>query len=714
MSEALAHLPDEVTAAEEVYIEAWRRQNVRSDKPQLTGLALSGGGIRSAVFCLGALQALANRNVLKNFDYLSTVSGGGYIGASLTWFTGSTMPFGVEQRNVPYGIDDPTQSPPKNPPGRPLLPHLRRHGSYLDPGGSLSLLAGVAVVLRGIVLNLFVIWLPIVMAMFVALRVLYRWAAYCTANDGEVWLQPATFPAAVAVVFAALAIVYSLYSGWRAKVLHQDMPYRSRQEFESITPYVLGTLALLLVVASLPYVRDIVRHDVASQGIAGFAMTAGGAALGLWSRFMPKGAAADKAPAWVGPVGAALVIYGIGLIAYSLSDIVFVGVRIVPDYGSLAVIIAIAVFAACVGYFVDLNETTLHRFYRDRLMEAFMPDIDIKGAPIGKRASKADAGRLRDMCDPANPKAPYHLICAHLVLTRINRHGVDPRWLDRWRIRGGDSFLFSPRYCGGHAVGWHPTATNKAFSELSLPTAMAASGAAVNPDAASAGVGPQRNMLFAILMALLNIRLGIWLPNPAKYGNRPHAPAPNHFNAGLAGVLDCTSQTGRFLEVTDGGDFDNLGVYELLRRGVQTILVCDATADPQSAFADLQNLLSRAEADFGVTITFTPPPLGPLMPSKADARFPLGVAFAKQPFVVGEIGYPNGATGKLYYIKPTIFSGLRLHVLGFKGAFPAFPDDSTVDQFFDEARFEAYRELGFACVDKMLADADILEHLTRM
>ena len=93
--------------------------------------------------------------------------------------------------------------------------------------------------------------------------------------------------------------------------------------------------------------------------------------------------------------------------------------------------------------------------------------------------------------------------------------------------------------------------------------------------------------------------------------SRPHAPAPNHFNAGLAGVLDCTSQNGRFLEITDGGDFENLGVYELLRRGVPTILVCDATADPQTAFADLQNLLSRAEADFGVTITFTPPPLRP-------------------------------------------------------------------------------------------------------
>ena len=103
------------------------------------------------------------------------------------------------------------------------------------------------------------------------------------------------------------------------------------------------------------------------------------------------------------------------------------------------------------------------------------------------------------------------------------------------------------------------------------------------------------------------------------------------------------------------------------------------------------------------------------MPSKAEARFPLGVAFATQPFVVGEIHYPGqSSSGKLYYIKPAIFAGLRLHVLGYKGAPPNFPDDSTVDQFFDEARFEAYRELGFACVDKMLADEDVLQELVTM
>jgi hypothetical protein len=713
MEVALAHIPEEVRAAEQVYIEAWRRKTGRPDQAPSTGLALSGGGIRSAVFCLGVLQGLAKHGVLKNFDYMSTVSGGGYIGSSLTWFTRAATPFGVERNNIPYGIDDPAQPPPKNPRGTPLLPYLRRHGSYLDPSGPLSLLAGAAVVLRGIVLNLFVIWLPLVTAAFVPLRALYRCIAYATAHNGIVWLKPLTFSAAAWIVFAILAMAYSLYSGWRAKI-HRDMPYRLRQDYEWITPYVLKALVPLLIMGSLPYVRDLVFQRVMSEGVWGFAMTVGGAALGLWSRLVPKGDQASNVPAWVGPVGVGLVFYGIGLLAYTLSGILFVDGNVLPDAEPLAALTGIATFAAFVGYFVDLNETTLHRFYRDRLMEAFMPDMDDRGVPIGKMASEADAGRLHKMCDPANPKAPYHLICAHLVLTSIDKRGVNPKWLDRWRIRGGDSFLFSPRYCGGNAVGWYPTETNKAFSSLSLPTVVAASGAAVNPDAASAGVGPQRNMLFAILMALLNLRLGIWLPNPAKYGERRYAPAPNHFNAGLASVLDCMSQISRFLQIADGGNFDNLGVYELLRRGVRTIVVCDATGDPDCAFEDLQNLLGRAEADFGVTITFEPPPLGPLMPSKEDARFPLGVAFASQPFVVGEIRYPNKDTGRIYCIKPTIFAGLRLHVLGFKGAFPAFPNDSTVDQFFNEARFEAYRELGFACVDKMLEDENVLGHLAKM
>ena len=227
------------------------------------------------MFCLGVLQALAEHDTLKNFDYLSTVSGGGsHVGSALTWFTRSGTLFGVGKNDFPYGIDDPTQSPPKNPPGTPLLPHLRRHGSYLDPGGVPSLLAGIAVVLRGIVLNLFVVWLPIVTALFVLLRVVYRNVAW--------GLQPWVIPAIVAAIFVVLAIVYSLQSGWQAK-RHRDMPYGSRQDFERVTPYILGVLAVLLVLASLPDVRTLILHKIASEGsiLVGFIMAAGGAALGL-------------------------------------------------------------------------------------------------------------------------------------------------------------------------------------------------------------------------------------------------------------------------------------------------------------------------------------------------------------------------------------------------------------------------------------------------
>jgi hypothetical protein len=50
---------------------------------ELLGLALSGGGIRSATINLGILQGLARRGLLPRFDYLSTVSGGGYIGSCI-------------------------------------------------------------------------------------------------------------------------------------------------------------------------------------------------------------------------------------------------------------------------------------------------------------------------------------------------------------------------------------------------------------------------------------------------------------------------------------------------------------------------------------------------------------------------------------------------------------------------------------------------------
>ena len=151
MRSALAQFPEYMETSENDYIDCWRQRNGRPNTLSRTGLALSGGGIRSAVFCLGVLQALASKGILQRFDYLSTVSGGGYIGSSLTWFTRKGTAFGVAAQNFPYGIDDPNKLTAQPSSGGYLLPHLRRHGSYLDPGGPLSILPGIAVVLRGLV-----------------------------------------------------------------------------------------------------------------------------------------------------------------------------------------------------------------------------------------------------------------------------------------------------------------------------------------------------------------------------------------------------------------------------------------------------------------------------------------------------------------------------------------------------------------------------------
>lgn len=71
------------------YIRLRRGEHGELAPDDLTGIALSGGGMRSAIFALGVLQALARHDLLRRFDYLSTVSGSGYIGASLTWLTSS-------------------------------------------------------------------------------------------------------------------------------------------------------------------------------------------------------------------------------------------------------------------------------------------------------------------------------------------------------------------------------------------------------------------------------------------------------------------------------------------------------------------------------------------------------------------------------------------------------------------------------------------------
>jgi hypothetical protein len=242
---------------------------------------------------------------------------------------------------------------------------------------------------------------------------------------------------------------------------------------------------------------------------------------------------------------------------------------------------------------------------------------------------------------------------------------------------------------------------------MTLPTAMAISGAAANPNTGVGGVGLSRNRLIAMLMAFIGLRLGYWIPNFCRH--RLPFWLPNHVWPGLSAVMPVGHhESDWFLELSDGGHFENLGLYELVRRRARLIIVCDGAQDPSFAFEDLQRAQRRVAADFGATVAFSVDTLERLIPNRTDHRFPESdLKLSETGHIVGTVRYADKSTATLIYLKTTLVEGLPVELLGYRGANPTFPDQSTADQFFDEEQFEAYRELGFIIAERMMKDGDV-------
>ena len=344
------------------------------------------------------------------------------------------------------------------------------------------------------------------------------------------------------------------------------------------------------------------------------------------------------------------------------------------------------------------------------MMETFMPDPDTD-ATTGP-AMGANKAKLSRMWSVEAAHAPYHLVNTNVVLVDSD----DPRF----RVRGGDSFLLSPLYCGSTATGWRKTSDYMEKDAMTLPTAVAISGAAANPNAGVGGEGATRNKLLSLLMSLLNLGLGAWVPNPNRDKGRRHG-TPNHFRAAYYELSpNGYREEKKFLQISDGGHFEDLAVYELIRRKVKLIICCDADADPDFSFSDLQVLMRRIGADFGARIDFhfkdhleriiprEPDPEKVLDRDPTEDAYPVGVEFAERGYIKGTITYPGETEqGTFIFLKTTMVKGLDLALKGYKGKHPDFPDESTADQFFDEEQFDAYRELGYVIADKMINDQSV-------
>ncbi|QYZ66694.1 MAG: hypothetical protein HPY30_12300 [Gammaproteobacteria bacterium (ex Lamellibrachia satsuma)] len=746
-------------------------QTEPTDK-NLTGLALSGGGIRSATFCLGVMQALAREGIMKRFDYLSTVSGGGYIGSSLTWilhskwaegkqrkedYDDSNAPkirFGVSVDDFPYGTKlrnrdaDPHNGAGKGDNvelsgddyrGAAILRYLRQHGNYLTPGDGINFLSLVGVILRGMFISILV-FLPWLLLVFFLLAE-NGW--FTDKVYGEV--TAFTFGGlALFAIFFALSILYAGLTRWSSKTFKVDDPsyksawspatfwYMLRREYEKRMPWLLASGTALLLLGWLPDITDLITNLLETDQPEGIAIyianenkgplmallsTIGGAIAAMGSFF--KSGKEDQGKLSTGLLAfIASVLLTLGLFVGTY----YMAVRIAEssniDAGwNLALGVAVTSF---IGWLASINYLSIHRYYRDRLMESYLPDVGrvLAGSPGPSQASPlADVGALKDMCrvDTEEPEdsavGPYHLINTNVILVESD--------INKYRGRGGDNFLLSPRFCGSNATGWQRT-ENYMGGDLTLSTAMAISGAAANPNTGVGGEGPTRQPLLSRLMVFLNLGLGVWVSNPDPRCHR-WAKVANFLSPGSWPLLPWKKLTEKesFLQLSDGGHFENLGIYELIRRRLKLIVVCDAAADPDFQFGDLANVIEKIRTDFGVRIEFEDglSPLIPLAHKACNDKDPKQIPHADAGYVRAAIKYPGAtssdAHGTLILIKTTYVHDVPKDLLGYKKAHPAFPDESTADQFFDEKQFEAYRVLGFHLGRQMVIDnRDLLEKPT--
>ena len=353
--------------------------------------------------------------------------------------------------------------------------------------------------------------------------------------------------------------------------------------------------------------------------------------------------------------------------------------------------------------FVDVNFISLHNFYRDRLSKAFL---------ISWNGTEQEEGYIIQNDEQRLSKldiehAPYHLINAAL--------NVKHRKEAYQKGRKADFFIFSKNFIGGELTGYcKTTVMEKAQRQVNLGTAMAISGAAASPNMGKATVKP-----LVFVMAMLNIRLNYWLPNPGKFKDWPRwAPRNPMTRAGpfylILEMFGWLNEHSWNVNLTAGGHIENLGAFELLRRECRLIIVGDGECDPDLKFEAIAELTRLAQIDLSIKIEF----------DGLDC-----IRNGEQHHAIGTIHYANGRIGKLIYLKSSLRgdnalestlqnkfyeSSLRrnddrlfdtnAYIAHYRAENPAFPHEKTADQFFDETQFECYRALGFQVADSVFGD----------
>ncbi|MBM2826596.1 MAG: Patatin-like phospholipase, partial [Dehalococcoidia bacterium] len=330
-----------------------------------------------------------------------------------------------------------------------------------------------------------------------------------------------------------------------------------------------------------------------------------------------------------------------------------------------------------------MNYLSLHSFYLWRLRDSYIQkEVDARGKVCAGRSADVPLADLQKD-NRAQPWGPYHVIG-----TALNTSGsADIRNLGR----KSDAFFLSPFYSGSSTTGFAPTKEH--YPTLKVGEAMAISGAAFSPNQ-----GRATNTSLAILMTLFNARLGFWLKNPRLLsGSKENLSRFPPYLLYWIEMFGKASGSDPYVYLSDGGHFDNSGIYELIRRRCRYIIAVDGSGEPsdkEARFGTIGIVSRLVRIDFGVDIQMD---LNLMEPDKEKGH-------TKSHYALGRIVYPKerddqkeeDREGLLVYLKASLLGDENAPDLEYYDRIsPMFPNHSTADQFFDEAQFESYRALGY-------------------
>lgn len=369
------------------------------------------------------------------------------------------------------------------------------------------------------------------------------------------------------------------------------------------------------------------------------------------------------------------------------------------------VVVALLSAGLAMARLIDTNRFSLHAMYRARLIRTFL------GASRRGGERRPDPFTGFDEKDDVPMSAlgtrkpvqkPLHVV--NMALNLVGGTNL------AWRNRKARSFTVTPLYAGSAGLGYRavcPTdgTTHRVYGGeergITLGTSMTISGAAASPN-----MGYHSSPLITFLMTFFNLRLGWWLGNPGPAGNDTFFRGQP--TLAVRPIIDemfgRTDDRNQYVYLSDGGHFENLGLYEMVLRRCGRILVVDASCDPDGEFGDLANAMRLVHVDLGIPIRFTQG-FNIYARGKAPPNVqPHQVAY----WAEGEIDYAavdasarrkeqqqrGSGNGRIYYLKPTLYETEPRDIYSYARASSQFPHESTADQFFSETQLESYRALG--------------------